>query len=460
VALRRCFLPALVICPKMMLLYSFAVTMALVLSAPVWGWRMLRQGRYRQGLQQRLGDVPQRLIDFVRAKPVVWLHAVSVGETMAATRLIAELEAALPGYAIVISTTTPTGQQVARERFGVDRVFFYPLDLAFAVRPYLKALQPKLVILMESELWPRMLVACERAGVPVAVVNARVSDRSLPRYMRLRALWKPLLGKLSLLLAQSEEDARRWQQIGAPAERVVATGNLKYDVRTPSETPLTVLVRKHLPADAKVLVCGSTHDGEESLLLDCWRGMTLSRDETGSHLSFAKVGHPLPAARVMLLAPRHPERAEAVEQIAHDQGLTVFRLSQWRLAPAVIPVGSVLLVDTVGELSSLYALAWVAFVGGSLVPHGGQNPLEPAGFGVPVVMGPSYENFRGMVDAMAAAGAILLVARENVCSAMEHLLTASDDGLGERGRTFAASMTGATSRTIAALLQRIHRGAQ
>jgi 3-deoxy-D-manno-octulosonic-acid transferase len=217
--------------PRMMLLYSLAVTLALVLSAPVWGWRMLRQGRYRQGLRQRLGDVPQRLKDFVQGRPVVWVHAVSVGETLTAARLIAELEAALPGYAVVISTTTPTGQQVARERFGVDRVFFYPLDLAFAVRPYLHTLQPKLVVLMESELWPRMLVECERANVPVAVVNARVSDRSLPRYMALRRLWQPLLGKLSLLLAQSDEDARRWRATGAPAERVHSTGNLKYDVR-------------------------------------------------------------------------------------------------------------------------------------------------------------------------------------------------------------------------------------
>ncbi|SEC10087.1 3-deoxy-D-manno-octulosonic-acid transferase [Terriglobus roseus] len=422
------------------MLYSLAVTVALVLSAPVWGWRMLRQGRYRQGLQQRLGDVPLRLRDFVRDRPVLWLHAVSVGETLAATRLIAELEAALPGYAVVISTTTPTGQQVARERFGVDRVFFYPLDLAFAVRPYLRALQPKLVILMESELWPRMLVECERAGVPVAVVNARVSDRSLPRYMRLRVLWKPLLGKLSLLLAQSDEDARRWRSIGAPAERVLSTGNLKYDIRAANETPLTVLVRKHLPADARVLVCGSTHDGEESLLLDCWKSLSQNR--------------------VMILAPRHPERTAAVEHLARERGLTATPLSQWRLAAATTAPGAVLLVDTVGELSSLYALATIAFVGGSLIPHGGQNPLEPASFGVPVVMGPSYANFRGMVDAMVQAHAIRMVAREDLCVSLEQLLTTHDEELGERGRLFAASMTGATDRTVAALVQLLERGAR
>lgn len=417
----------------MMLLYSLGLTLALVLSAPVWGWRMLRQGRYREGLRARLGAVPARLLAFVAGRPVVWVHCVSVGETLAAVRLIAEMETALPGYAVVISTTTPTGQRVARERFGVDRVFFFPLDFAFAVRAYLRVLRPKLLVLMESELWPRVLVECERAQVPVAVVNARVSDRSLPRYMRLRMLWKPLLGKVSLLLAQSDEDVRRWRLIGAPESVVRSTGNLKFDIRAAEETPLTRLVRQHLPDGAKVLVCGSTHDGEESLLLDCWKTLPV-------------------AERVIVLAPRHPERAGAVEQLIVERGLQAIRLTVWRMEPSPILGGAVLLVDTVGELSSLYALASVAFVGGSLIPHGGQNPLEPARLGVPVVMGGSYQNFRGMVDSMQRDNAIRMVTRESLCSALDELMTRGDDGLGERGRLFAASMIGATERTVAALL--------
>ena len=174
-------------------LYSFALLLALALSAPVWGWRILRQRRYRQGLRERLGVVPQRVIAFVASRPVVWVHAVSVGETLAAERLLRELETALPGYAVVVSTTTPTGQAVARDRFGADRVFFYPVDFAFAVRASLAALRPSLLLLMESELWPRMLHECARTGVPVAVANARVSDRSLPRYRGLRVLWRPLV---------------------------------------------------------------------------------------------------------------------------------------------------------------------------------------------------------------------------------------------------------------------------
>jgi len=417
----------------MMFLYSFGLTLALVLSAPLWGWRMLRQGRYRQGLRARLGEVPQRLREYVAGKPVVWVHCVSVGETMAATRFIAAMDAALPEYRVVISTTTPTGQRVARERFGVDRVFFFPLDLAFAVRAYLNVLQPKLLVLMESELWPRMLVECERARVPVAVVNARVSDRSFPRYMRLRFLWKPLLNKLALLLAQSEVDAQRWQQIGAQPERVRAMGNLKFDIPAASETPLVSLLRQHLPQGAKVLIGGSTHDDEESLLLDCWMRY---RDDNV----------------VMIFAPRHPERAVDVKRIAEERGLPAWLLNEWRMEAAQINEGDVLIVDTVGELASLYALARVAFIGGSLVPHGGQNPLEPARFGVPVVMGPSYENFRDIVSAMQNENAICMVTRDSVCTALQRLVTESDNGQGERGRVFASSMLGATQKCVAVLL--------
>lgn len=418
----------------MMLLYSFAFTLAVALSAPVWGWRMLRQGRYREGLGQRLGAVPARLAAAVTGRPVVWLHAVSVGELIAATRLVSELQAALPDYVIAISTTTPTGQQVARERFDVDRVFFFPLDFAFAVHAYLRVLQPRLVILMESELWPRFLMECDCAKVPVAVVNARVSDRSLPRYMALRLLWRPLLQRVSLLLAQSEEDARRWIAIGAARNRVQCAGNLKYDVAQSAATPLVDLIRNHLPRDATVLVCGSTHEGEESLLLDCVPGLTRHR-------------------QVMILAPRHPERVAQVEQLGVDRGISTLRLSQWRLSPSGIPIDAVMLVDTVGELSALYSLAKVAFVGGSLVPRAGQNPLEPVRFGVPVVMGESFENFRDVVASMVAAGVVTIVNAQTLGEALADALSSdSSEEQQERSRALFEQQAGATQRTVASLL--------
>ncbi len=418
----------------MMLLYSFAFTLAVVVSAPVWGWRMLRQGRYREGLRERLGAVPARLAAAVKGKPVVWLHAVSVGELITATRLVAEVQAALPVYTIVVSTTTRTGQQLARERFDVDRVFFFPLDFAFAVRAYLRVLRPRLLILMESELWPRLLVECKRAGVPVAVVNARVSDRSLPRYKALRVLWRPLLQHVSLLLAQSEEDSRRWIAMGAAPDRVCCVGNLKFDVQEPPETPLKSMIRRHLPPAARVLVCGSTHEGEESLLLDCVRGF-------------------LPDQQVTILAPRHPERVAQVEQLAVEKQVFTLRLSTWRLSPTAIAMDSVLLIDTVGELAALYSLAKVAFLGGSLVPRGGQNPLEPARFGVPVVMGKSYENFRQVVAAMEAAGVITIVNSETLGKTLEILLLANaPEDQRQRSRALFEQEAGATQRTVAGLL--------
>lgn len=417
-----------------MLVYSALLTLAAALSAPVWGWRMVRQGRYREGLRQRLGRVPTRLCAVVRGRPVVWLHAVSVGEAMASTRLVRELEAALPNHVVVVSTTTPTGQRVARERFGADRVFFFPLDFAFAVRAYLRALQPQLLVLMESELWPRTLVECSRAGVPMAVVNARVSDRSMPRYRALRTLWRPLLRHVALLLAQSEQDARRWISIGALPERVQVSGNLKFDVAASAETPLVTLLHRYLPDEAKVIVCGSTHEGEEALLLDAVRGF-------------------VPDQEVMILAPRHPERVPQVELQAASRHVLTLRLSRWRLAPAPIPTDTVLLVDTVGELSALYALAHVAFVGGSLVPRGGQNPLEPARFGVPVLMGAHFENFRDVVAAMQAAKVITMTDAHGVGKALEAALAAKVPAeQQERSRALFAQYAGATQRTVEALL--------
>src|SRR5579875_954846 len=199
----------------MLWVYSALLAAVLVVGAPYWLVRMVMSGRYRAGLAGRLGRVPEGLREVVAGKSVVWLHAVSVGEVMAATALVRELKAALPEWAIAVSTTTATGQRLARERFADLPVFYLPLDFKFAVRRYLDALRPRMVVLMESELWPRLMMECERESVALAVVNARVSDRSLPRYLWLQRLWKPLLERVSVFLAQSEENARRLRQIGA-----------------------------------------------------------------------------------------------------------------------------------------------------------------------------------------------------------------------------------------------------
>jgi 3-deoxy-D-manno-octulosonic-acid transferase len=381
---------------------------------------------------------------------------VSVGEAVAATRLVAELEEALgEGWVVVVSTTTATGQVLARERFGGDRVFFYPLDLGRAVRAYLKALRPRMLVLMESELWPRMLVECERAGVAVAVVNARVSDRSFVRGLRVRALWQRMLQRVALFLVQSDEDARRLKEMGANADAVQVTGNLKYDVRAPKQSRVAELVRK-AAAGRPILVAGSTVDrknsntlSEDQIVIQAWEG-TLRRD----------------LGAMLVLAPRHPERFGEVESVAMEfrlqkmskvaagkEGNPPFAKDAKDRAPD--PSVEIVLLDTIGDLAAVYAVADVAFVGGSLVTKGGHNPLEPAQFGVPVVMGHSYENFRDVVERMRAADGILIVQNsEEFEAALIDLLKNREKAaaIGERGRAVFDAQAGATARTVQALM--------
>jgi 3-deoxy-D-manno-octulosonic-acid transferase len=427
-----------------MIVYSSLLLAALVLGAPYWLLRMATSGRYRAGLAGRLGLVPKELRAAVAAKgagrDVVWVHAVSVGETMAATRLVAELEAALgDGWAVVVSTTTATGQALARERFGAGRVFFYPLDLGWAVRAYLNALRPKMLVLMESELWPRMLVECERAGVPVAVVNARVSDRSFARGVRVRALWRKMLRRVALFLVQSEEDARRLTEMGARAEKVRVTGNLKYDVRAPKESRVAELIREAI-GDRPLVVAGSTVEAregeEEPLLMQYWPAVLKEVPEA-----------------VIVVAPRHPHRFDAAYSVMKQYG-TVRATELLAGTAGPVAQGGNILLDTIGDLAAVYELASVAFVGGSLVRKGGHNPLEAARFGVPVVMGPSYENFRDVVERMRAADGILIVQnREEFEAALIELLKNREkaSAIGERGRGVFGAQAGATARAVQAL---------
>jgi 3-deoxy-D-manno-octulosonic-acid transferase len=424
-----------------MIVYSSLLLAALVLGAPYWLLRMATSGRYRAGLAGRLGLVPKELRAAVAGRDVVWVHAVSVGETMAATRLVVELEAALgDGWAVVVSTTTATGQALARERFGADRVFFYPLDLGWGVRAYLKALRPKMLVLLESELWPRMLVECERAGVPVAVVNARVSDRSFARGVRVRALWQRMLRRVALFLVQSDEDARRLTEMGAHAETVQVAGNLKYDVRAPKQTRVAELVREAV-GGRPLVVAGSTVEGregdEERLLMQYWPSVLKEIPEA-----------------VIVVAPRHPERFAAAYSVMKEYG-TVRATELLAGTAGPVALGGNILLDTIGDLAAVYQLAGVAFVGGSLVRRGGHNPLEAARFGVPVVMGTSYENFRDVVERMRTADGILIVPnREEFEAALIELLEDREKAaaMGERGRAVFDAQAGATARTVQALM--------
>jgi 3-deoxy-D-manno-octulosonic-acid transferase len=377
----------------------------------------------------------------------VWVHAVSVGEVLAATRLVAELEQALgDGWVIVVSTTTATGQALAAQRFGLGgRVFYYPLDFAWAVRAYLRALRPKMLVLMESELWPRMLAECRRAGIPVAVANARVSDRSFARGMRVRALCSRLLRLVRLFLAQSEEDARRLVAMGTRADSVLAVGNLKYDAAEPKRSNVAAWIRE-IAAGRSVVVAGSTVAGdpgpcEEELVADAWRQVMQEEPAT-----------------LLVLAPRHPERFD--EAAKHLQGFRFVRASAMEKTKDG-PQPEAVLLDTIGDLASVYAIADVAFIGGSLAPRGGHNPLEASRCGVPVITGPSTRNFRAIYGALAAQQAVVtLETNEQLGPEMLALLMdrSAAKAMGERGRRVFKEQQGATARTAEALMKIIGQG--
>jgi 3-deoxy-D-manno-octulosonic-acid transferase len=414
--------------------YNLALFAVLIVGLPWWLWRIATTAKYREGIWQRLGGVPHGLRP--DGKPVIWLHAVSVGEVLAVSRLVSELDAAFPNHRLLISTTTRTGQDLARERFGADRVFYCPLDLRWAVWAYLNAIQPKLLILAETEFWPNLLHGCFRRGIPVAVVNARISDRSWPRYKKLRGLWKPFLSQLALVLAQNELDAERLKAIGCAPERVLVAGNLKFDVRVSGESKATIELKER-GAGLRFVVAGSTLEGEESALLGCWPQLpTADRNLT------------------LVLAPGHPERFGTVAALLDAAGHKWIRRSAWS-DPSSEPLqtGQIVLLDTIGELASVYSLASVAFVGGSLVPAGGHNPLEPAQFGVPIVMGPNYENFRAMVDDLRAHDSVRIADKDALPAALIELLKdrSTAEAMGARAREVFERQAGATARSVEAI---------
>jgi 3-deoxy-D-manno-octulosonic-acid transferase len=415
----------------MTFIYSAVLALALVLTLPYWALQMLRRRKYRAGLLERLGRVPARLLAR-HGEPSIWVHAVSVGELLAVSSIIFELRKRFPSHRVVVSTTTATGQKLARERFGEENVFFFPLDFAYALRPYFDALRPALIVVAETELWPNFFRLARARGVKLAVINARISDRSFPRY-RIVAHWlSPVLDNVDLFLAQGCEDAGRLVAIGASSDRVEAVGNLKFDIPAVSGTALVAQLQRALAGP--MIVCGSTVEGEEPVILS----------------AFEVVHRECPAC-VLLLAPRHPERfagvVETVQSFASRNSVSFSRRSQWDGQPFG---GGIFLLDTIGELAAVYALATIAFVGGSLVPRGGHNILEAARFGVPIVVGPHNENFRDIIDLFRRAGAVTVLGPEALPSELLSLMRDPERRreLGARAQATWRQNSGATARTL------------
>lgn len=323
-----------------------------------------------------------------RTRPRVWVHAVSVGEVQAASPLVRALLAALPNHEIVMTTTTATGAAAAGRALG-DAVVHLPMpfDLPGAVDRFLSRVEPGLVVILETELWPNLLAACESRGVPVALVNARLSPRSWRAYARLPSLTREMLASLSLIAAQSAGDASRFRALGAPADRLQVVGNLKFDIKPPGGAiEAGEALRKRLGRARPTWIAASTHEGEEALVLE----------------AHEQIRRRWPDA-LLLLVPRHPERFPAVAGLCRSQGLPL------ALRSAPTPAdgdAAVFLGDSMGEMFTFYAASDVAYIGGSLVPTGGHNPLEPAAVGVPVLAGPHVFNFEATYALLEQAGAL------------------------------------------------------
>ena len=419
-------------------LYQAGLLGLVALASPVLVGRMLATGKYRPGFGQRLGRYPAEVLALAERRPI-WVHAVSVGETVAALPLLSALHGARPDLPLLVSTVTPTGQATARERAReAAAVCYFPFDLAGPVRRALDGVRPRLVLLLETEIWPVFLLAAERRGIPVGVVNGRLSDRSFRRYRRVRPLLARCLRSLAFVGAQTRADADRFVALGAPPDRTVVTGNLKIDQAAAAPgaaavTPAMLEAALGLPPTPR-FVAGSTHRGEEAVVLD----------------AFARMRARVPDLR-LILAPRHPERLGEVGRLLDERGWRWRRRSERPGAPGE-PPPDVVLVDTMGELATLYGIADVVFVGGSLVPVGGHSLLEPAAHGRAPLHGPHMHNFREVTRALAEAGGALPVTdAASLAEAALGLLAdpARRADLGARARGVVEAGRGATTRTLA-----------
>jgi 3-deoxy-D-manno-octulosonic-acid transferase len=419
----------------MYLLYSALLAVGLFVSLPYWIFQMVRHRKYRTGFLQRLGGVPPWLAG-PSSQSTIWVHAVSVGEVLAVSGLVDDMRLRWPDHRIVVSTTTDTGQNLARTRFGDMNVFYFPIDLGFAIRPYLQALGPQLVVIAETEFWPNFLRLAKKSGAAIAVVNARISDRSWPGYKRLRWWLPKVISKVDLFLAQTWEDRKRLFDVGAPEDRVEVTGNLKFDINPPPPPPIVASLRENFQKSeaGPVLVCGSTVDEEEErMLLQAFQSILAS--------------HP---HAVMILAPRHPERFPVVATLLESLGIRFWRRSLWTGEPIA---GGVMLLDTIGELAAIYGLADIAFVGGSLVPKGGHNIIEPARHGVAIVVGNHTENFRDIIWLFQTNDAVRIVGPAELPLVLMELISNATErrALGQRAAETLLSQAGATEKTFSAL---------
>ncbi len=423
----------------MSIIFDAVYVTALTFGSPYFLLKFATNERYRSGFVQRLGWVDRRK----REKPCVWIHCASVGEILTVKALVKSIEKEFNNVTIVISTNTNTGFSVAQQHFNGKKIFYFPLDLSWVVDKVLNAIQPSCVILIELELWPNFLIAAAKKHIPVALLNARVSEKSLKWYRVLSRISKEFFESLAreedVFCARTQTDANRLMNLGIAGKQIFVTGNMKFDniiTGVSEDTKKRLLVLFRIAKDDKVVVCGSTHEGEEGVIVKIFRQMSARIEKLR-----------------LILAPRHIERANDVTKVIESAGLRCVRktsldreskVGEWKNE-------TVILLDTVGELLATYSIADCVFVGKSLVPQGGQNMMEPAGLAKPVLVGPYTFNFREEVQLLRDANAIEIVQNESaLLDKMTYLLEHPDDAreMGKRAQSVVMKQRGATDRNV------------
>jgi len=422
------------------LLYSLATVVVLVACAPYFLYQALRHSKYLGSLRQRLGYLPVSLN--LDAEPSIWVHAVSVGEVLAARPVIADLRKQYPALRIFLSTTTRTGQQLARQSVAdVDGVFYLPFDWTFTVRRTIRRVRPKLFVMVESEIWPNLLRECRARGVKTVLVNGRISRRSFPRYRLIKRWFRRVLADIDRFCVQGDETARRLIALGADSARVVITGSLKFDalqtVPVPGRGPQRVLRFFRVRPGRSVLMAGSTLRGEEEPVVRAFNRLRATPGGQGA---------------LLVIAARHPERFAEVERLCRQEGLSTARRTELPIDDE--PRVDAVILDTIGELAHLYQIATAVFVGGSIVAAGGHNILEPAAHGKAIVFGPHMENFSEIAEAFLANDAAVRVQNERELE--EALLSLIGDPvrrarLGAAARALVVANRGAKDKTLAAI---------
>ncbi len=426
------------------LLYDVMLYVAALFLVPYYLVRGFRYGKTRRGIRERLGHYEQSFRQLSHGRQVIWVHAVSVGETRAAIPLLKSLRERYPEAFLILSNVTETGREIATGVSEIDHYIFFPFDLRWIVRKAFKAIQPNVIVLVETEIWPNFVLEAKRQKIPLVLVNGRISDRSFPRYRMAGKLLVPILDSITAYCMQSEQDSRRIRSLGAPAGRVQVTGNIKFDMRPPQMDSAELETLKNefkIPGNARIWVAGSTHEGEETRLVAVYQRLRKVCPEL-----------------FLVLVPRHPERCRHVqEELTKLEMVVTLRSYVAELDKRLHP-GEVLIVDTLGEMLKLYALADLVFVGGSLVNTGGHNILEAALLKKPVLYGPHMQNFKEIARLVRVAHAGLQVKDdEDLYRQMQILLeNPSEAGrIGENGHHLLQANRGATQRTIEEIARRI-----